>query len=211
MEDDEKLIELKEETELKEEKELEEEKEYIPDEVKNNLTTENNTPPTKVFEKEEEKKVSVQKKSFFDIKKRNKMIKDFLFDLVYILNSLPFPLVFVEVLLRAIFDYSYEGRLVALIIFYFLSACCFILEPKEEESQQGKFTIVFGALFAFVIFCLIIGDIVCYFKESENMINMVETLIKFKIVCYFIALGYDLLTMTLGYPIDNIWLKDDNY
>ena len=195
MEDDEKLIELK------------EEKEYIPDEVKNNLTTENNTPTKKDFEEEE--KVSVQKESFFDNKERNKMIKDFLLDLVYILNSIPFPIIFVEVLLRAIFDYSYEGRLVALIIFYFLSSLCLILEPKEEENEEGKVTSGLGFLFVFILFCLIIADIVYYFKESENMINMVETLIKFKIISYFIALGYDLLAMTLSYPIDNIWLEGD--
>ena len=169
--------------------ELKNETEDIPDEVLHNLTS-----------KVEKKEVSIQEKKS-DCISLKKLIRLLFIIFMAINNSFPFVNAIIEIILRAIFDFDFNGFLVAEIVFYLLIVVCLIKAACWNDT--GDCEVGLGCV---SLICLVITfnmEIFPYFGEPhsgrEYSDEFMNSYIKFRIIGILIVIANDIIFSIIGY------------
>ena len=174
--------------------ELKNETEDIPDEVLHNLTSK--------VEKKEKKEVSIKEKKS-DCVSLKKLIRLLFIIFMAINNSFPFVNAIIEIILRAIFGFDFNGFLVAEIVFYLLIVACLIKAACWYDT--GDCEVGLGCVSLFCLVVTFFMEIFPYFSEPhygrEYSDEFMNSYIKFRIIGILIVIANDIIFSIIGYNV----------
>ena len=177
--------------------ELKPEKEDIPDEVLHNIATDCKKEDEEEEEEEEEETITVGKQieKRKDYTKLKKVIKIVLLVLVLIINFYPMVASILEIVLRAVNNYEFNGSFIYTLLFSFIFLIALI-----KDCCQGKILdceINGGVMASIVIIEVLtfLPEIILYYSgESQyHLEGFVKSFIKFKIISYFFVIGINII------------------